>query len=53
MPDQHGFGDNGTESTRPRQSDQDYDQMNKYDREVAHLSFRRPGGFRNIGTHEL
>jgi len=20
MPDQHGFGDNGTESTRPRQS---------------------------------
>jgi hypothetical protein len=31
MPDQHGFGDNGTESTRPRQSDQDYDQMNEYD----------------------
>jgi hypothetical protein len=28
MPDQHGFGDNGTESTRPRQSGQSYDQMN-------------------------
>jgi hypothetical protein len=27
MPDQHGFGDNGTESTRPRQSGQGDDQM--------------------------
>jgi hypothetical protein len=36
MPDQHGFGDNGTESTRPRQSGQSDDQMNEYDSEVAH-----------------
>jgi hypothetical protein len=36
MPDQHGFGDNGTESTRPCQSDQGDDQMNEYDSEVAH-----------------
>jgi hypothetical protein len=35
-PDQHGFGDNGTESARPRQSGQGDDQMNEYDREVAH-----------------
>jgi hypothetical protein len=32
-PDQHGFGDNGTESTGPGQDD---DQMNEYDSEVAH-----------------
>jgi len=31
MPDQHGFGDNGTESTGPRQSSQGDDQMNEYD----------------------
>jgi hypothetical protein len=36
VTDQHGFGDNGTESTRPRQSGQDDDQMNEYDSEVAH-----------------
>jgi hypothetical protein len=36
MPDQHGLGDNGTESTRPRQSGQGDDQMNKCDRKVAH-----------------
>jgi hypothetical protein len=36
MPDQHGFGDNGTESTRPRQSGQGDDQINEYDSEVAH-----------------
>ena len=36
MPDQHGFGDNGTESTRPRQSGERDDQMNEYDSEVAH-----------------
>jgi hypothetical protein len=36
MPDQHGFGDNGTESTRPRQSGQGDDQMNEYHSEVAH-----------------
>jgi hypothetical protein len=36
MPDQHGFGDNGTESTRPRQSGQSDDQMNEYDSEIAH-----------------
>jgi hypothetical protein len=34
MPDQHGFGDNGTESTRSRHSCDD--QMNEYDSEVAH-----------------
>ena len=33
MPDQHGFGDNGTECTRPRQSSQSNDQMNEYDSE--------------------
>jgi hypothetical protein len=36
MPDKHGFGDDGTESTRPRQSGQGDDQMNEYDSEVAH-----------------
>jgi hypothetical protein len=36
MPDQHGFGDNGTESTGPRQSGQGDDQMNEYDSEIAH-----------------
>jgi hypothetical protein len=36
MPDQQGFGDYGTESTRPRQSGQSDDQMNEYDSEVAH-----------------
>jgi hypothetical protein len=36
MPDQHGFGDNGTESTRPRQPGQGDDQMNEYDSEIAH-----------------
>jgi hypothetical protein len=36
MPDQHGLGDNGTESTRLRQSGQGDDQMNEYDSEVAH-----------------
>jgi hypothetical protein len=35
-PDQHGLGDNGTESTRPRQSGQGDDQMNEYDSEAAH-----------------
>jgi hypothetical protein len=29
MPDQHGLGDNGTESTRPRQSGQGNHQMNE------------------------
>jgi hypothetical protein len=36
MSDQHGFGDHGTESTRPCQSGQGDDQMNEYDNEVAH-----------------
>jgi hypothetical protein len=36
MTDQHGFGDNGTESTRPRQPGQGDDQMNEYDSEVTH-----------------
>src|SRR5215472_13602330 len=36
MPDHHGFGDNGTESTRPCQSGHGNDQMNEYDSEVAH-----------------
>jgi hypothetical protein len=36
MPHQHGFGDYGTETTRPRQSGQSDDQMNEYDSEVAH-----------------
>jgi hypothetical protein len=36
MPHQHGFGDNGTESTRPRQSGQGDHQINEYDSEVAH-----------------
>jgi hypothetical protein len=36
MPDQHGFGDNATEATRPCQSGQGDDQMNEYDSEVAH-----------------
>ena len=35
-PDQHGLGDNRTESTRRRQSGQGDDQMNEYDSEVAH-----------------
>ena len=36
MLEQHGLGDNGTESTRPRESGQGDDQMNKYDSEVTH-----------------
>ena len=36
MPDQHGFGENGTESTRPRQSGQGDNQVNEYDSELAH-----------------
>jgi hypothetical protein len=36
MTDQHRFGDNGTESTRPRQWGQGDDQMNEYYSEVAH-----------------
>ena len=36
MPDQHGFGDDGTESARPCQPDQCDDQMNEKDEEVAH-----------------
>jgi hypothetical protein len=36
MTDQYGLGDNGTESTRPRQSGQGDDQMKEYDSEVAH-----------------
>ena len=43
MSDQHGLGDNGTESTGPRQSSQGDDQMNEYDSEVAH-----PGNGINI-----
>ena len=35
MSDQHGFGDNGTESTRPGKSGQGDDQMNEYDSEVV------------------
>ena len=35
MPDQHGFGDNGTESTRPSQSGKGDDQMNENDSEVG------------------
>lgn len=31
MADQHGFGNNGTESTRPRKSGQGDDQINEYD----------------------
>src|SRR5262249_47577928 len=36
MSDQHGFGDNGPESTGSRKSGQGDDQMNEYDSEVAH-----------------
>ena len=36
MPDQHGFGNNGTESARPCQSGHGDDQMNEQDEEVAH-----------------
>jgi hypothetical protein len=43
MPDQHGLGENGTESARPRQSGQGDDQMNEYDDEIAH-----PGNGINI-----
>jgi hypothetical protein len=36
MPDQHGFGHNGTESTRPYQSGHGDHQMNEQDEKVAH-----------------
>jgi len=36
MPDYHRFGDNGTESTRPRRSGQSDHQTNEYDSELAH-----------------
>ena len=48
MPDEHGFGDNGTESTRPCQSGQGDDQMNEYDSEIAH-----PGNGINTKTTAL
>jgi hypothetical protein len=35
-PPEHGFGDDGTESTRPRQSGLRRDQTNEYDSEVSH-----------------
>ena len=36
MPDQRGFGDDGTESTRTCQSGQSDDHMNEKDDQVAH-----------------
>jgi hypothetical protein len=36
MPDQRGFGDNGSESSGPCQSGQGHNYMNEYDEEVAH-----------------
>ena len=36
MPDQHGFGNNGTEPARPCQSGHGDNQMNEQDEEVAH-----------------
>src|SRR5215469_872225 len=36
MPDQHGLGDNGTESTQPCRPGQGDDQMNEYNTDVAH-----------------
>ena len=36
VPDQHRFGDNGTESTGRRQSGKDDDHMNEQDTQIAH-----------------
>ena len=52
MPDQCGFGNNGTESARPCQSGHGDDQMNEQDEEVAHpgngISTSRTTAFRPI-----
>ena len=52
MPEQCGFGDDGTESARPCQSGQGDDQMNEQDEEVAHpgngISTSRSTAFRPI-----
>ena len=52
MPDQRGFGNNGTESARPCQSGHGDDQMNEQDEEVAHpgngISTSRTTTFRPI-----
>ena len=52
MPDQHGFGNNGTESARPCQSGHGDDQMNEQDEQVAHpgngISTSRTTAFRPI-----
>ena len=52
MPDQHGFGNNGTEAARLCQSRHGDDQMNEQDEEVAHpgngISTSRTTAFRPI-----
>ena len=52
MPDQHGFGDNGTESARLGQSSQGDDQMDEQHEEVEHPgnanSTSKPTGFRPL-----
>jgi hypothetical protein len=40
MPDQHGFGDNGTESAWSCQSGHGDNHMNEKDEEVAHRGNR-------------
>jgi hypothetical protein len=57
MPDQHGFGDNGTHSTRPHQSGQGDDQMNEYDSEIAHpgngINTSKTTALRTIGQFAI
>jgi hypothetical protein len=54
MPDQHGLGDNGTESTRPRQSGKGDDQMNEYDCEVdIPAMVSRPQNYRTQANLEI
>ena len=52
MKDQHGLGDNGTDSARLGQSSQDDDQMDEQHEEVAHpgnaISTSKPTAFRPI-----
>ena len=48
MPDQRGFGDNGTESARPCQSGQGDDHMNKQGEEVTHS-----GNLINTSNHGI
>ena len=49
MPDQGGFGNNGTEASRPCQPDDGDDQMNEKDDDIAHSG----NGINTSKTHGI